>query len=404
MHATNFQRGDIVMKTAASVFCTLALLVGLRGPSPAASVAGPPYEINVLVPLTGGGAFLGKSYTESFRALEIAVNASGGIQGHPLKFILNDTQTSPQTGLQIVNGLIAKHVALFIDGGPSTVCLSTVPIVLKSGPVDYCLSPVIHPPVGSFVFSSSVSNADQAKTGVRYLRERGWTRIAMITSTDSTGEDYERQTDAALQLPENKNVQIVDRQHFNPTDVSAAAQIAHIKASGAQAVLAWTTGTPLGTVLRGVKDVGLELPLETAASNMTYAQMAAYANIMPKELYFTALLAITPGGTRKGPLHDAQAAYDSAFKAINVRPDEGHILAWDPSMILVDALRHLGTNATADQIRNYVVHLHGWVGINGVYDFGAGDQRGINDNASAIARWDETKGAWIRVSKPRGFL
>lgn len=387
------------------LWAVLALVLVLYSPSSAAPpLSGPPYEINALVPLTGSGAFLGKSYTETFHALEIAVNTTGGIKGRPLKFVLNDTQTSPQTGLQIVNGLMSKHVAVFIDGGPSTVCLSTVPIVLKTGPVDYCLSPVIHPPAGSFVFSASVSNADQAKTGVRYFRERGWTRIAMITSTDSTGEDYERQTEAALQLPENRGLTIVDRQHFNPTDVSVAAQIAHIKASGAQAILAWTTGTPLGTVLRGIKDVGLDVPIESAASNMTYAQMSAYANIMPRQLFFTALLAITPEATAQGPLHDAQVAYNTAFKAIGVKPDEGHILAWDPSMIIIAALRHLGPDATADQIRNYIAHLHGWVGIDGVYDFGSGDQRGVTDSASAIARWDEAKGAWVRVSKPRGYL
>jgi len=392
------------MRTFGSILCLIILLFGPHDPSSAAQTSGAPYEINALVPLTGGGAFLGKSYAETFRAIEISVNATGGIKGRPVKFVLNDTQTNGQTGLQIVNGLIAKHIAVFIDGGPSTVCLSTVPIVLKTGPVDYCLSPVIHPPAESFVFSASVSNADQAKTGVRYFRERGWTRIAMITSNDSTGEDYERQTDAALQLPENRGLLLVDRQHFTPTDVSVAAQLAHIKASNAQAILAWTTGTPLGTVLRGAKDAGLDLPIETAASNMTYAQMSAYANIMPKEMLFTALLAITPEATAMGPLRDAQTAYNNAFKAIGVRPDEGHILAWDPSMIIIGALRHLGPDATADQIRSYIAHLHGWVGINGVYDFGAGDQRGISDNASAIARWDQAKNAWTRVSRPKGYL
>jgi hypothetical protein len=137
---------------------------------------------------------------------------------------------------------------------------------------------------------------------------------------------------------------------------------------------------------------------------MTYAQMNAYANIMPKDLLFVSLLAITPEATAKGPLHDAQTVYNNAFKALGIHPDEGHILAWDPSMIIIDALRHLGTNASADQIRDHIVHLHGWVGINGVYDFGSGDQRGISDNASAIARWDPAKNAWVRVSKPKGYL
>jgi hypothetical protein len=56
-------------------------------------------------------------------------------------------------------------------------------------------------------------------------------------------------------------------------------------------------------------------------------------------------------------------------------------------MIFVDALRHLGPDPTADQVRNYINHLHAWVGANGVFDFGAGDQ-----------------GTWRSVSRPHGYL
>jgi branched-chain amino acid transport system substrate-binding protein len=226
----------------------------------------------------------------------------------------------------------------------------------------------------------------------------------MISSVDATGEDMERQSDAALQLPENKSVELVDREHFNTLDFSVAAQIARIKGARPQAVLVWTSGTPLGTVLRDVQSAGLDLPLLTSNGNMTYAQMNAYANLLPKEFFFPALLSMTAEDTPKGPLHDAQVAYAEAFKAIGVHPDEGHVLVWDPAMILISALRHIGPDATATQVRDYVLHLHGWVGVDGVYDFSGGDQRGIGDNAVAIARWDQTKNTWVRASRPRGIF
>jgi branched-chain amino acid transport system substrate-binding protein len=363
-----------------------------------------PYEINVVTPATGSGAYLGKSYKETFDALTVAINRSGGIKGRPVAFVLNDSQTSPQTGLQIVNGLIAKHARVFIDGGPSTVCGASVPVVQNSGPVDYCLSPVIHPPSGSYVFSAGLSSVDQARLAVRYYRERGWTKLAMLSSTDTTGADLEHQTDLALADAENKGVQIVTRDHFNGTDLSVAAQIARIKSSAAQAVLVWTTGTPFGTVVRAMKDAGLGLPVLTTNSNMTYAQMSAYADTLPAQMYFPALLALTPEATGKGPLHDAQQNYLAAFKAVGVHPDEGHILAWDPTMIVVTALRSLGPDATATQIRDFILHLHGWVGVDGVYDFSSGNQRGVADNAAAIARWSPAKGTWVRVSRPQAYL
>jgi branched-chain amino acid transport system substrate-binding protein len=45
-------------------------------------------------------------------------------------------------------------------------------------------------------------------------------------------------------------------------------------------------------------------------------------------------------------------------------------------MIVIDALRHLGPQATASQIRDHTAHLRGFAGVNGIYDFKAIPPRG----------------------------
>jgi len=369
-----------------------------------AFAAEPPYEINVLVPVTGGGAFLGKSYQEALTALEHTVNGTGGIQGHPLKFVVSDSQTNGAVGLQIVNGLIAKHVQLFIDGGPSTVCNSSMPVVQTAGPLDYCLSPVISPAPRSYVFSASASSFDLAAVAVRYLRNRGFKRLAMIATTDSTGQAYERAIAAALARPENRDVHLVASEHFNGADLSVAAQLARVAAAKPAALMLWATGTPLGTVLRGLKDGGYELPVLTSNSNMTYAQMSAYKSVLPKDLYFTSARGLLPQSTLKGPLREAQSVYVNAFRKLGVRPDIGHSLIWDPAMVFIDALRHVGVGATAEELHAYILAQHSWVGTNGVYDFASGDQRGLGDGSIVVARWDAARSTWLQVSAPKGAL
>ena len=39
-----------------------------------------------------------------------------------------------------------------------------------------------------------------------------------------------------------------------------------------------------------------------------------------------------------------------------------HALAWDPVLILVDALRHVGPNASAQQVRDYILSSRNWPG------------------------------------------
>jgi branched-chain amino acid transport system substrate-binding protein len=384
---------------------TLALIVA----DAAAAIAAPPpplapYELNAIIPLTGPGAFLGKSYVEGIRAVELRVNATGGIQGHPLKFISADTQSNGQVDLQLVNGLIAKHVPVFIDGAPANVCVPSIPIVAKDGPVDYCLSPAIHPPAGGYVFATNASTLDMASVELRYARQRAWKRVAVIESTGSSGQDYGRNVPLAFALSENRDMQLVADEHFNPTDISVTAQLARIKSANPQVVFALTTGTPLGTVLRGLSDAGLSVPVVTNNPNMTYPQMAAYASFMPPGLYFPTLRSLAPDGMTPGPIRDKEAVFLSAYKAIGVRPDFGSAAWWDPVMMIVEALRKFGPNATAQQIRDYILGLRGWIGANGVYDFSSGDQRGISQNSIVIAKWEPEKSMWVQVSRPRGVL
>jgi branched-chain amino acid transport system substrate-binding protein len=381
---------------AAVVFATVT------GVAQSAPPAGAPFELDAIIPGSGSAAFLGKSYLDAFRALENRVNASGGINGKPLKIVTFDSATTPQTGVQLVNGLVAKGVSVFIDGGPVSVCNASAPLVAQSGPVDYCLSPLIQPSAGSFVFSAGADSLSYTKAGLRYYRESGVKRIAVIATTDASGQVYETQTDAAMQLPEFKDMQIVANEKFAPGDVSAAAQLTRIKAANPQGLIVYVTGTPLATVLRAIQDSGLDVPVQILSSNAVYAQMSGYKSFLPRQLLFTTVLALTTNDPPPGPVGDQQRAYFAAFKGIGVRPDYLDNVAWDPIMIVVDALRHLGTHATAEQIRQYIEHLHGWVGVNGTYDFVGGDQRGIGDSSTEVARWDAQKDTWVRASLPGG--
>jgi branched-chain amino acid transport system substrate-binding protein len=385
-----------------SLLAAVAFLAQME--TAAAATPSAPYELNAVIPLTGAGAFLGKAYVDAIKALELRVNATGGIQGHPLKIVAQDTQSNGQVDLELVNGLIAKHVPVFIDGAPANVCAPSIPLVAKDGPVDYCLSPAIRPPSGGYVFSVNASTFDMASVELRYARERGWKRVAMIISTDSSGQDYDRSMPTVLALPENRDIHVVATEHFNPGDISITAQVARLKSENPQVILALTTGTPLGTVLRGLRDGGLALPVITNNPNMTYAQMSAYQSFLPAELYFPTLRVLVPEGTLKGPIRDKQVEYTNAFKAIGVRPDFGDASFWDPATMIVEALRKFGPAASAQQIRDYILGLHGWIGSNGVYDFSSGDQRGITQNSIVMARWAPQKLMWVQVSRPRGLL
>ena len=145
--------------------------------------------------------------------------------------------------------------------------------------------------------------ADDAIAFIRFFRLKGWKRVALITSTDATGQSLEGSVDRALALPENKDMALVALAHFNTTDLSVSAQIADIKSKTPQVVIAWSTGTSFGTLLRGIHDAGVESPVIGGNGNMVFAQLDQYRDVLPKELHFPGRRPNAPGAA--GPIRDA---------------------------------------------------------------------------------------------------
>ncbi len=377
---------------------SLCALAVLAVPARAAE----PYEIQVLLPLTGGAAFLGQGEQTSLGIVEKVVNASGGIHGRPVHFVIRDDQSTPQLGVQLANEILGQKPAVMLGSSLVATCRAIEPL-MSNGPVDYCFSPGVHPEAGSYVFTASVSTLDLATSLIRYYRLKGWTKIGLMFSTDATGQDAENGLKSILARPENKDVTVTDTAHFNTTDLSVAAQIAEIKASGAQAMIAWSTGSPVATIFRGIQEVGLDIPVGTTDGNMTYAQMKQYKDFLPKQLYIPAAQWVVTDAKLLPPaVAEKHKVFYKAFQDAGVRPDIPSELSWDDSMIIVDALRKLGPNATAQQVREHIANLKGFAGVNGIYDFTKTPQRGLDVSDSVVTRWSPQLDTWEVVSKPAG--
>jgi branched-chain amino acid transport system substrate-binding protein len=264
------------------------------------------------------------------------------------------------------------------------------------------MTPAVVPVPGSYDFSAGVANDDLTRAAIRYFRERGWTRIATITATDATGQDNDKAIDAILALPENKDVALLDREHFGITDLSVDAQIVRIKASGAQVLIIGTAGTPTGTILRSIANAGLTIPVGINYGNATHAQMTGLAAYLPKELYFFGTAFLSPGQVTDRTTKRAVDQYDAALTALGYKPDASQVAGYETAMIAAYVLNKAGPNPSAERVRDEIAKLRGWVGVNGPYDFTAYPQRGLGPNTAMISRWDAATQTWIGVSKPGG--
>ncbi len=356
-----------------------------------------PVDIPVVLPLTGGAAFLGQGERDALRIVEGVINASGPA----VHFSFFDDQSSPQTAVQLASQIKAQQPPVVLGSAIVAMCNAMAPM-LKGGPVMYCFSPGIHPADGSGVFTAFISTHDMARALVRYYRGRGFTRLAMITSTDASGQDGRAGFEEAFKLPENAGLSLVSSVQFNPTDVSVSAQVQQMKTANAQAVIAWTSGAPFGTVLKGIVQGGLDVPVATTDANMTYAQMAQYGSFLPNEaLYMSSEWPPHTGAVTLDPrVVAAQKRMFDAYAIAGAKPDNAVAHAWDTALLVADALRDGDT--TAEAVRKHIAGIRDWAGINGIYDFTKVPQRGLDETNAVVTRWQPTESHWTIISKPGG--
>jgi hypothetical protein len=91
-----------------------------------------------------------------------------------------------------------------------------------------------------------------------------------------------------------------------------------------------------------------------------------------------------------------------AYAADGAKPDIGASGAWDPASIVIAELRTLPESATAQQLRDTILQLHGYAGINGFYDFRIGNQRGLGLKDCIIVRWEAATKTFVPVSGSGG--
>jgi branched-chain amino acid transport system substrate-binding protein len=388
---------------AALLAALFAILSPILGMASTALAAEQPYEINVILPLTGGGAFLGNIEKVNLEARLIAINRGGGIQGRPVAFVFHDDQSSPQHAVQIIQQILPSQPAIVIGSALQAMCNAIAPLMAK-GPVLYCLSNSYKPPAGGYSFSSGNSTPDMAEVLIRYFRLKGLTKIAVLNSIDATGQSADQAIDQILARPENAGIKKVEHQHFNLSDVSVAAQMQRIDAAGAQALLAWTTGSALATVFKAMIQAGVDIPVGTTAGNQIVSQMEQYDAFLPKQVLIgSALYPPHEGIITLDPRVEAvQQAMYKTMKELNVGVDVGTGATWDSASIVIDGLRKFGPKATAQELRDYIANLTDYPGIEGIYDFKTYPDRGIGPASSTVVMYDRVGKRWVWLSKPGG--
>ena len=204
-----------------SLVLVIALIAMLAAPVRSAD----PVTINVILPLSGSGgaARPGRAHRAASRGETRQRHRRHRRPPGADHIVAADDQSNPQVAVQIANQLIAKNAPVILGSSLVALCAAIVPL-LKNGPVLYCMSPGIRPPP-DYAFTAGIASGDLMAAQIHYLHDRNLKRLAWIGTTDASGQDGEAGLDAAVALPENAGMSVIDREHFTIGDLGVDAQM-----------------------------------------------------------------------------------------------------------------------------------------------------------------------------------
>ncbi|MGA7576755.1 MAG: ABC transporter substrate-binding protein [Desulfobaccales bacterium] len=346
-----------------------------------------PYVIGGIFSITGPQSYLGEPERNSMEMVAEAINAKGGINGHPLKLVIYDDEGDVTKARLDAEKLLQKDQAVAIVGPSLTPTSMTVLDITQKAKI-----PLISCAAASSITSPAQERAWVFKTAqtdqmavsriYQYCQKHGIAKVAILTI--SSGFGVAGQEQLLSQAPKS-GIEVVDQEVFGEKDTDMTPQLTKIKGTPAQAVICWGTGPAPALVAKNLKELGLTLPLiqSHGAASKKFIELAgegAEGVIMPagKLVIYKQLPDSDP---QKAVCQEYAEKYVAKFKT----PESSFGgYAYDAQRMLDQALQQAGADPA--KIRDALEGIKNFVGVSGIFNMSPEDHNGLTPEAFVMVK------------------
>ena len=349
-----------------------------------------PYVVGGIFSISGPASYLGEPERNSMEMVAEAVNAKGGINGHPLKLVIYDDEGDPTKARLLAEKLLQKDKALAIVGPSLTHTSMTVLEITQKAklPLISCAAgSAITAPAKDRVWVFKTAQTDQMAVDriYQYLQKHDLKQVAILTVSTGFGVAGKEQL---LALASKYGIQVVAQEVFGEKDTDMTPQLTKLRGTPAQAVICWGTGPAPALVAKNMKQLGLTIPLVQShgAASKKFIELAGDAAdgiIMPagKLVIWQQLPDTDP---QKAVCKEYAEKYQAKFKA----PESSFGgYAYDALRMLNEALAKAGSDQ--GKIRGELEGLKNFVGISGIFNMSPDDHNGLSPAAFVMVKIDK---------------
>lgn len=384
--------GDTVATTADADTTNTADTTS-AGPAPtgsddgeAAPHTGESFQVGVILPLTGPAAAIGADFDAALQVFEEIDPTAAAIE---IEFVVCDDETSPEGASACALRLSQQDQVDMIYGPVISGTHAGATPVLAGGPPSVTPSPYVTVEHGDPIFSAAGRASDLDRTTLEFAQERGYERVAVIATTDTTGETAVRNLESVNEeLGLDLNIERMD-----PGDVDATAQLNRLLENDPEYIYIAASGAAVGVALQGLDQLGADLPTALIWSNTTRAFLDAAGPVMPTETLYGIAPSWIPDNIDDPARAQLIRDFQTAFEAEAGEPPSFVVQgAYDAFQVIAEALVNAG--ADPDAIVQYIESLDNFQGLNWLLSYSSDNHMGNESGNYVMMRYDPNSDAW----------
>lgn len=338
------------------------------------------YKIGAVFSVTGGASFLGEPEKKTAEMIIDQLNKNGGINGHPVKLVLYDSESDATKCNLAVKKLIKRDkVPVIIGPSTSGESLAVVKVVenAKVPLISCAASYKIVTPVDKRHWVFKVAGSDIHVVGKEfdYMKAKGINKIAIMSVSTGFGASGREEL---LRLAPQYGIEIVADETYGPKDTDLTAQLTKIREKNPQAIVNWSVGPTQVLAVKAWRDLGLQdTPLYQSHGFGSRKNIELAGGGAEGVLLALARVNVGPllpdGQPQKASIMEYTKTYEDLYGE-PISSFGGH--AWDSIHLAIEALKTVGPDRA--KIRDFLESKTGFVGQHGVFNFSAEDHNGLS--------------------------
>ncbi|MEW6346434.1 MAG: ABC transporter substrate-binding protein [Pseudomonadota bacterium] len=345
-------RRKLLRRLAAPFLLSLGIAAACVSPSASAATAaatGEPLYFGVSGPLTGPNAQYGAQWKAGFDLALDQINANGGINGHPLQYVFEDSQSDPRQAVSIAQKFVADpRILIELGDFSSPASMAASPIYQRAGLVQLGFTNS-HPDFtkgGDFIWSPSVSQADAQPLLADLAAKQGFRHVAVLYQNTDWGRASK---DVFVKSAAARGVEVAAAEGYQPTDQDFRATLLRVNAAHPDALVLIAYYADGAQIVRQARESGISLPVVAASSVYSPKFFELGGNAVNGVTTNTSFFPGDPRPEVQNFVHDFEAKYHR-------EPDAFNAFAYDAVVIAASALRAGGADRRG--VRDALPKLH----------------------------------------------